>query len=379
MARLPDLRMLFGRPRAASRAERDIAAGRGASRRHASPPAGDAAAGSGESDSDITASIEPYSPPAIHTSLTTPEDIFYCFRLLLNRCPNPEEWPGHSSRVGESLENVVASFVTSREFAQRGLLSKADRYEAELVRLPEFSLFASREDLAVGKHIVGAHSYEPSVAAVLRRYVRPGMAVVDIGANIGYLTMMLASLVGASGLVVAVEPNPENVKLLEASRRANGFDHVMVVQAAAGRGIALLALNVSYSNGTTGELPDGADAIIASSLVPCFALDAILPDIPIDLIKIDIEGAELNALIGLARTIDRDRPVIISEFSPGALPGISDCSGPDYLRYLIARGYRIGVIEKDGSERMFGSDIGGVMRVYTDRGVDHIDISAIPS
>jgi FkbM family methyltransferase len=103
--------------------------------------------------------------------------------------------------------------------------------------------------------------------------------------------MLLASLVGVSGLVVAVELSPENIKLLEASRRVNGFDQVLVVQAAAGRRTGLLALNVSRSNGTTGELPEDADAVFALHPVPCFALDAILPNgRRIDLIKIYTEG-----------------------------------------------------------------------------------------
>jgi FkbM family methyltransferase len=313
-----------------------------------------------------------------HTKTATHEDIFYCFRLLLGRSPNPEEWPGHSSRAGEDLENVVAGYVTSREFAERGLLNKTYSDAVELVRLPKFSLFVSNDDLEVGHHVRGG-SYEPGVAATLDRYVKPGMSVVDIGANIGCLTMLLATLVESSGLVVAVEPNPENIKLLEASRRVNGFDQVQVIQAAAGRQTGLLALNVSHSNGITGELPANVDAIFATRPVPCFALDVILPkDKHFNLLKIDTEGAELNSLIGLSETIDRDRPVIVSEFSPGALPGISHCSGPDFLRFLIAREYRIGVIEQDGSENSFGDDVAGVMAAYSASGVDHIDILAIP-
>jgi FkbM family methyltransferase len=320
---------------------------------------------------------ERYPPRTEHSKTATHEDIYYCFRLLLARNPNPEEWPGHSSRVGEDLENVVSSYITSREFADRGLLKKTYQDHVELTHFPGFSLFASIDDLAVGNHVLIGRSYDPRIAAVLTRCVKPGMAVVDIGANIGYLTMLLASLVASSGLVVAVEPNPENIKLLEASRRVNGFDQVLVIQAAAGRQTGLLALNVSYSNGTTTELPSDLDAIFASRAVPCFALDAILPkERRISLVKIDTEGAELNALTGLSQTIDRDRPVIVSEFSPGTLPGISHCSGPEYLRFLIAKGYRIGVIEKDGSENRFGDDVEGVMGAYSRSGIDHIDIIA---
>src|SRR6516162_8386756 len=309
---------------------------------------------------------------AQHCNTATPEDIFYCFRLLLGRNPNSEEWPGHSSRAGENLENVVSSYVTSQEFAARGLLKKTYQEKVELVHFPGFSVFASIDDLAVGNHVLIGRSYDPGVAAVLNRRVKPGMAVVDIGANIGYLTMLLASLVRKSGLVVAVEPNPENIKLLEASRRVNGFDQVLVIQAAAGRQTGLLALNVSRANGMTGELPGKLDGIFASRPVPCFALDELLPKgRHFNLVKIDTEGAEFNVLIGLSGTIDRDHPVIVSEFSPGMLPGISHCTGPEYLRFLIAKGYRIGVIEKDGSESSFGGDGDGVMGAYSSSGIDH--------
>jgi FkbM family methyltransferase len=326
------------------------------------------------------AALTEQNPPrAEHSKTATHEDIFYCFRLLLGRNPNPEEWPGHSSRVGEDLENVVSSYLTSREFADRGLMNKTYQDQIELVHFPGFSVFASIDDLAVGNHVLIGRSYDPGVAAVLSRRVKPGMAVVDIGANIGYLTMLLASLVAPSGLVVAVEPNPENIKLLEASRRVNGFDQVLVIQAAAGRQTGLLVLNVSYSNGTTTELSSDLDAIFAAHPIPCFALDALLPhDRRINLVKIDTEGAELNALIGLSGTIDRDRPLIVSEFSPGAMPGISHCSGPEYLRFLIAKGYRIGVIEKDGGENSFGDDVDGVMGAYSRSGIDHIDLIATP-
>jgi FkbM family methyltransferase len=328
---------------------------------------------------DLAGAMTQRTPiPATYAKTATHEDIFYCFRLLLGRNPNPEEWPGHSSRVGEDLENVVSSYVTSREFAERNLLNKTYRDQVELVRLSRFSLFASNDDLAVGRH-VRAGSYEPGVAAVLMRYVKPGMSVVDIGANIGYFTMLLASLVEPIGLVVAVEPNPENIKLIEASRRVNGFDQVLIIQAAAGRHTGLLSLNVSHSNGMTAELSSNLDAVFASRPVPCFALDAILPkDRHFSLVKLDTEGAELNALIGLSEAIDRDRPVIVSEFSPGTLPDISRCSGPEYLRFLIGKGYWIGVIEQDGSEEPFGDDVDGVMGAYSRSGIDHIDILATP-
>jgi hypothetical protein len=60
------------------------------------------------------------------------------------------------------------------------------------------------------------------------------------------------------------------------------------------------------------------------------------------------------------------------------LPGISRCSGPEYLRFLIDKGYRIGVIAQDGSEKRFRDDVDAVMGAYSHSGVDHIDIIATP-
>src|ERR1700730_14453808 len=104
---------------------------------------------------DRAALASRYSPLAEHRKIATHEDIFYCFRLLLGRNPNPEEWPGHSSRAGEDLENIVSSYVTSREFAARGLLNKTYRDQVELVQFPCFSIFASNDDLAIGHHVLG--------------------------------------------------------------------------------------------------------------------------------------------------------------------------------------------------------------------------------
>ena len=170
-------------------------------------------------------------------------DVLACFRLILGRNPHAEEWPGHSARVGEPLAGVVASYVNSLEFSRRGLLERNLTEGLALTALPGFRIYTADDDAAVGRHVRG-DNYEADVTAVFRRFVRPGMHVIDIGANIGYFTMLSASLAGGGGSVLAVEPNPRNARLLEASRRANGFDHVTLAQVAAGARTGLLVLHV---------------------------------------------------------------------------------------------------------------------------------------
>ncbi|HEV8656054.1 MAG TPA: FkbM family methyltransferase [Candidatus Limnocylindria bacterium] len=229
-------------------------------------------------------------------------------------------------------------------------------------------------DTAVSEH-VKRDAYEPNVTAVFRGRLRPGMHVLDIGANIGWYTMLAASLVRSSGSVTAIEPNPESAKLLEASRRVNSFDNVMVLQVAAGRELGLLVLHGSYSEAMTSAAPDDAAALTNSTTVPSFKVDDLVPRTKnIDLVKIDVQGAEYNALLGASELIRRCHPTIVSEFSPTMMPGMSGVDGRQYLRFLLDFGYKIAVIESEGALRDCGTDSEKVMEAYRSSGVDHIDI-----
>lgn len=315
----------------------------------------------------------PYEPAA------TADDVFHCFRLLLGRHPHREEWPGHSAHIGQPLPGVVAGYLNSLECTRRGLLAPPARPSLTVAELDAFRIWVQADDAAVGRHVL-ADNYERDVTAVFRRTLRPGMGVIDLGANIGYFTLLSAALVGPSGSVLAVEPNPANARMLEASRALNGFDHVMVAQVAAGRDTGLLVLNTSHSNGTTSAAPDDIDRLLAAVTVPSVRLDALVaPDRRVDLIKVDVEGAEYNALLGGRETIARCRPAIITEFSPELMPGISGIDGEGYLGWLTGQGYELSVIQPDGSLRACGADRAAVMREYAARGTDHIDLLALPA
>jgi FkbM family methyltransferase len=324
---------------------------------------------------------EPAPPPEPWSgdfpAAATEADILACFRLLLGRLPNREEWSGHSRQAGQPLPAVVSAYLNSLEFSRRGLLRQDHMAEIATADLPGFRIHAAAADAAVGRHVL-ANAYEPDVSAVFRAILQPGMGVLDLGANIGYFAMLAGSLVGPSGYVLAVEPNPANVRLMEASRRANGFDQVTICQSAAGPQTGLLVLNASHSNGTTAGLPDDMNAMLGAEIVPCLRPDALVPPGKrIDLIKIDVEGAEYKALSGCTGIIARDRPAIVSEFSPDLMPGISGVDGPFYLRWLTGLGYRLSVIEPDGS-LLAAPDQEFVMDLYRRRGTDHVDIVARP-
>ena len=323
-----------------------------------------------------SAALDLGEPWKIPQSPATPEDIFYCFRLLLGRPPNREEWDGHVGQAGSDLDAVVRNYLNSLEFSRRAerLWTHRLNDRVSLAKLKGFSIYVQEEDAAVGQH-VKRDQYEPDVTALFRERVKPGMNVLDVGANIGYYTMLSASLVGPSGSVTAIEPNPESAKLVEASRRANLFENVLVLQVAAGRALGLLVLHGSYSNAMTSAAPDDATAVINSMTVPSVKIDDLIPrERKIDFVKIDVEGAEYNALLGASEMITRCHPTIVSEFSPQTMPGISGVDGRQYLRFLLDFGYSIGVIQQNGGVSDCGTDAEAVMAAYAARGTDHIDI-----
>ena len=308
----------------------------------------------------------------------TADDVFHAFRLLLGRHPNRDEIRGHMLQIGRPLADVARTYLDSREFAARGF-GGAEAGEIVCVDSPAgFRIHVRPSDIAVGEAVAHGGLHEPNVTAVFERRLRPGMRVIDIGANVGWFTMLAASRVGPEGEVIAVEPDRDNAALLEASRRVNGFDNVRLLPVAAGRVSGAVAIFRAYSNAATAPL-DTVDPL-QTAIVPAIRLDDVIDGDkgPIGLIKADVEGAEPIALGGLERVLRRDRPVIICEFAPGMMPGVSGVDGVSYAEWLGSLGYRLATIGPAGEEQPCGS-AAMVMDAYVRSGIDHIDLVCDPA
>ena len=133
-----------------------------------------------------------------------------------------------------SVHELVEEFLGSVEFARAHALGRpGDRRAHEVVDTCEgFRIHVDPTDYAVGRTLARTGSYEPDVSATLRPCSAQGATFVDIGANIGWFSLLGASLVGAAGRVVAIEPNPRNVALLRQSAKDNGFDNIEVIAVA---------------------------------------------------------------------------------------------------------------------------------------------------
>ncbi len=148
--------------------------------------------------------------------------------------------------------------------------------------------------------------YERKKVHLFRNTLKPGMTVVDVGANKGYFTLLAAQLTGHQGQVLSFEPAPENACWLRKSIEANGAQGVRVFEVALGdhAGERVLHLgNVSGFHSLLADLPDRTGDTLG---VPCDTLDNVLSEAgvtSVDLIKIDVEGAEMEVLVGAEETL----------------------------------------------------------------------------
>jgi len=246
----------------------------------------------------------------------TEDDVFYAYRLILKRDPDPSGFEHYRRLIagGLTLDRLIRAFENSDERRERA----DDECRPTPVDLGGYQVCVQKRDTDFGQAIFHSHDYEPHVRRLIREHVREGDVVVDVGANVGCIAFQAAVLVKTSGLVVAVEPNPDNLRLLYAGLLLNGFTNVRVLPGAASNRTEVISLTggVSNTHVVAAPPPDGGQAVYAQT----FVLDEWLGWLSrLDLLKMDLEGYEPQALGGMERLVSRHRPTLLIEFNPRCL------------------------------------------------------------
>ncbi|MBN2388786.1 MAG: FkbM family methyltransferase [Anaerolineales bacterium] len=189
-------------------------------------------------------------------------------------------------------------------------------------------------------------TYEPELQAALRDLVPPGAVAYDVGANIGYVSLLLAQAVGAAGRVFAFEALPDNLERLRRNLELNGLAARVTVVAGAVTGSAGPVRFFVHTSGGMGKAEGSVgrqdEAYQSAIEVPGLALDEFVygqgnpaPQV----IKMDIEGGEVLALPGSRRILTEARPLMLMELH-----------GPESARSawetLTAAGYRVCWMER---------------------------------
>jgi FkbM family methyltransferase len=215
------------------------------------------------------------------------------------------------------------------------------------------AMFCDAADAAVTPGLLSGQ-YESHLTAVFEHYCTAGMTVVDVGANLGYYSLLASRLVGPSGRVVALEPNSENCRLLLSSLRLNETTNVQLLPVAADTATGW----ASYSThvGSNGGLIDDGDLLAhPGTIVPTFRLDDLVEG-PVGFLKMDVEGAEGRVVQGARRIIEGDRPVVTTELKDEMLRRVSGTTVADYLGYFESLGYVPSLLEKaTGAQKPYDS------------------------
>jgi len=222
---------------------------------------------------------------------------------------------------------------------------------------PRYSMFTNRDGIhfdldlqdLIQKTIFCFHYFEANDVAVFRSFIQPGNTVFDVGANIGQYSMLASKLVGNQGKVYAFEPSPDVVKPLKHHLKINNCSNVDLVPKAVSSHNGLAEFYPANERGNQGvgsllpSNPDQGQTRTESSVsVETITLDSFCEKHGIervDLLKIDVEGYDLDVLKGAERLLSRCPHLVIqSEVEPENLV-LRGFTPDDFIRYMSGHGF----------------------------------------
>ena len=264
--------------------------------------------------------------------------------------------PGIASRALKKAVSLLPDGAPSKIYnaalripVARDMLGKIVRSSIpEKIEANGCTIYLDREDMAVSGALAlkGFESYETDL---FKQALKPGMHVLDVGAHIGYYTLLAAKAVGPTGRVYAFEPEPRNNALLRKNVAANSLKNVMIIDVAASDSAGTHDFFLEkYNKGhhSMGKVSKTADKITVKTDTVDRAL-AQFGDPAIDVMKIDIEGAEPIAFRGMKETIGRSPNLaVFAEVYPKCLESLGT-SPKSYLEMLMSFGFKLWAIDEE--------------------------------
>lgn len=258
-------------------------------------------------------------------------------------------WAFSNKQYIQDVRRLKPASRYRREAAIRGACHTAylGDHTALCRILARYKMFVDTRDVGLATHLMLEGYWEMWVTEVIISLMREGMVAADIGANIGYFTLLMADLAGPSGRVHAFEPNPRLAELLNKSVAVNGFASRVDVHrlALSAQNEGVMTLIVPAGEPKNGHLVDVGDNLPPNGQhVPVARLDGRTEWADIEFAKIDVEGAEELVWAGMQGLLDNGRlKTVILEFTPGRYenPG-------NFLQALLAPGFSLARIDYVG-------------------------------
>lgn len=258
-------------------------------------------------------------------------------------------------KIGEMLSKTKVKRFLPVNFYKKLIRLTRPKF----VEINGVKLFIDKEDsLSLTRGV-----YEKDEVDLIKRVVKMGDKVLDIGANIGYHTTIFSKLIGGTGKVFAFEPDPENFRLLKKNIEINNCQNAILVNKALSDKEEKIKLYLSEYNMGDHRTYDSSDGRKFVE-VDCISIDSYFKDkdSKIDFIKIDIQGAEYSVLKGM-RTLFRNNKELklLTEFWPIGLKR-SGIDPYQYLDLLLSFEFNLYLIE---NEKMTPVDPQSLLKTFT--------------
>jgi FkbM family methyltransferase len=250
-----------------------------------------------------------------------------------------------------------------------------------------FHILLNIQDKYIGRPLLLKGSYEQRISERFAKYLKPDSCVIDIGANIGYYSLLAASQC-PHGQVFSFEPDKQNFQMLKTSIAYNGFEEIIQVYnlAVSDSNKTIMIADPGNTDNSGARFTSTNEDLLKSLLsdsnsylekVEAVQLDTFLKINKVDIVKIDIEGHEPYAIEGMLNILRRDKPVIFTELAPSNLKLFSAIEPSDFLQPLLDIGYQIYLVERSGKVLEFSNNIAALMDYFYQQKTHHLDIFLI--
>lgn len=220
-------------------------------------------------------------------------------------------------------------------------------------------MYLDKNDQVISERLAKEKIWEEEETKFLSTVISDGMNVVDLGAHIGYYTLLFSRWVGVKGKIFSFEPDPENYRLLKKNIAANQIRNVVPIQKAVSNRNGKSTLFLSDSNKGDHRINDfyiyDGDDKRKKIEVRCVTLDTILENESLDFIKMDIQGAENLAFDGMSKILSKNSKLsLLIEFWPAAIEKLGFLPS-EFIERIFHYGFSIFSLE-GGKKEIFSKD-----------------------
>jgi FkbM family methyltransferase len=202
------------------------------------------------------------------------------------------------------------------------------------------------------RKVLLSKDFDPDCTKFILGALKPGMVFLDIGAHAGYYALVAAQAVGSKGRVLCVEPNPAMVAQFRGNIERSGLSNVTIVEAACSDKCETRTLYVpDFPLSVKSSLASESAGTSNGVEVKCVTADLLCEQHAlsrVDVMKIDVEGAEMQVLAGMVSILSNMRPKIAIELRPGLLKNFS-ATVDEAIGFLRQLGYRVSASDDDGN------------------------------